>query len=253
MASDDGSDAREGGWSAPQDDVASKLSDFARSLQREDSEAAVLDRLVRAAIDLVPGADEASITLVTARRRVASRAPSSELARLVDELQERTGEGPCLSAVYDERTVRVPDLRTEGRWPEFSSRAADAGAGSMLSFQLFVEGDNLGALNLIGCAPNAFTAESEYVGALVASHAAVAFADAQKLHQFEDAIATRDLIGQAKGILMERYGITSGQAFLMLVRVSTDTNTKLLAVADELANTGSLPERRRKRGPAVSG
>jgi GAF domain-containing protein len=243
MASDHESGLRDDGPHGAQDDVAGKLSDLARSLQREDSEDAVLRRLVRAAIDLVPGADEASITLVLGRRRVDSRAPSADLARTLDELQERTGEGPCLSAVYEEQTVSVPDMRTEERWPEFSAKAADAGAGSMLSFQLFVEGDNLGALNLVGRVPNAFTEESEYVGLLVASHAAVAFADAQKLHQFQDAIATRDLIGQAKGILMERYGITSGQAFIMLVEVSTDTNVKLLAVADELATTGRLSTR----------
>lgn len=235
------------GWSAPDDDVAGKLSDLARSLQGVDSEDVVLRRLVNAALALVPGADEGSITLVTGRRRVESRAPSGDLARRLDELQERTGEGPCMSAAYEEQTVNVPDMRAETRWPGFSARAAAAGAGSMLSFQLFVTGDNLGALNLVGRAAHAFTDESEYVGLLVASHAAVAFADTQKLHQFKDAIATRDLIGQAKGILMERYGITAAQAFIMLVQVSADTNVKLLAVADELANTGSLPSRPRRR------
>ncbi|KQO03700.1 hypothetical protein ASF21_05470 [Arthrobacter sp. Leaf234] len=248
MVPDDGPDGRGDGWTLPQDDVAGRLSELARSLQREDSEDAVLERLVPGSIDLVPGADEASITLVTGRRRVESRAPSGRLAQVLDELQERTGEGPCLSAVYDEQTVRVPDLRDEDRWPEFSAEAARAGAGSMLSFQLFVEGDNLGALNLVGRAPNAFTEESEYVGLLVAAHAAVAFADAQKLHQFKDAIATRDLIGQAKGILMERYAITAGQAFIMLVQVSADTNVKLLAVADELARSGRLPLTRGGQG-----
>ncbi|MPY09949.1 GAF and ANTAR domain-containing protein [Arthrobacter bussei] len=248
MVPDDGPDGRHDGWSLPQDDVAGRLSELARSLQREDSEDAVLERLVRGSIELVPGADDASITLVTGRRRVESRAPSGRLAQVLDELQERTGEGPCLSAVYDEQTVRVPDLRDEDRWPEFSAKAARAGAGSMLSFQLFVEGDNLGALNLVGRAPHAFTEESEYVGLLVASHAAVAFADAQKLHQFKDAIATRDLIGQAKGILMERYAITAGQAFIMLVQVSADTNVKLLAVADELAHSGRLPLKRGGQG-----
>ncbi|TKV29380.1 GAF and ANTAR domain-containing protein [Arthrobacter sp. NamB2] len=247
MATDDGKSTSEDGWIAPEEDVAGRLSELARSLQREDSEDAVLEQLVRAALQLVPGAEEASITLVTGRRRVESRFPSSDLARALDELQERTGEGPCVSAVYDEQTVRVPDLRNEARWPEFSTRAADAGAGSMLSFQLFVHGDNLGALNLASRTPHGFSEESGYVGLLVAAHAAVAFSDAQKLHQFKDAIATRDLIGQAKGILMERYGITSGQAFIMLVQVSSQTNAKLLAVAEQLATTGSLPVRARGR------
>ena len=231
----------DGERAAPETDIAGKLSELARSLQRQESEHAVLEGLTQAAIHLVPGADEASITLVTGRRRVESRAPSGELARILDELQEQTGEGPCLSAVYEHQTVSVPNLSEEPRWPEFSSRAAAAGAGSMLSFQLFVHEDNLGALNLVAQSPRAFTDESQYIGLLLASHAAIAFADAQKLHQFKDAVATRDLIGQAKGILMERYGITAGQAFMMLVRVSTDTNTKLLAVAEQLATTGSLP------------
>ncbi|MUK02451.1 ANTAR domain-containing protein [Vibrio cholerae] len=236
-------------WLASEQDLAGRLGELARSLQQEVSEDAVLERLVRAAVQLVPGADEASITLVLGRRRVESRAPSGELARTLDLLQERTGEGPCLSAVYEEQTVRVPDMRTEDRWPEFSSKAADAGAGSMLSFQLFVQGDNLGALNLVSRRPAAFTEESDYVGLLVASHAAIAFADAQKLHQFKDAIATRDLIGQAKGILMERYGLTAGQAFILLADVSAETNVKLLTVADQLATTGSLPRRDGQRSP----
>lgn len=247
MATDDNRGMSDEGWLAPEEDVAGRLGELARSLQREDSEDAVLERLVHAAIQLVPGADEASISVVLGRRRVESRAPSGDLVRVVDELQERTGEGPCMSAVYEERTVRVPDLRSETRWPEFSAKAAGAGAGSMLAFQLFVQGDNLGALNLVSRKAHAFTEESDYVGLLVASHAAIAFADTQKLHQFKDAISTRDLIGQAKGILMERYGITAGQAFIMLVRISTQTNVKLLAVADELATTGSLPTHRRGR------
>ncbi|MDQ0735906.1 GAF and ANTAR domain-containing protein [Arthrobacter agilis] len=247
MAMKDRRDLDDDNWVAPRDDIALRLSDLARSLQRENSEDAVLEQLVRAAVTLVPGADEASITLVTGRHRVQSRAPSGNLVRTLDELQERTREGPCMSAVYEEQTVTVPDLRTEQRWPRFSAKATEAGAGSMLCFQLFVEGDNLGAMNLVGRSAHAFTEESDYVGSLVASHAAVAFADAQKLHQFKDAIATRDLIGQAKGILMERYGMTAGQAFIMLVQVSTTSNVKLLTVAEELATTGSLPVRNRGR------
>ena len=247
MAMEDGHDLHDDNWVIPQDDIAGRLSDLARSLQRETSEDAVLEQLVRTAVTLVPGADEASITLVAGRHRVQSRAPSGELARTLDQLQERTREGPCMSAVYDEQTVSVPDMRAESRWPRFSAGAAAAGAGSMLCFQLFVEGDNLGALNLVGRSAHAFTEESDYVGWLIASHAAVAFADAQKLHQVKDAVATRDLIGQAKGILMERYGITASQAFIMLVQVSTRMNLKLLVVADELATTGSFPMRRRSK------
>jgi len=110
----------------------------------------------------------------------------------------------------------------------------------MLSFQLYVEGDNLGALNLYSREPNAFDDESEHIGLLFASHAAVAFADAQKLDQLNSAVETRDLIGQAKGILMERYQISAEQAFRVLTRVSQQRNRKLRDLAAELADTRHL-------------
>ncbi len=129
-------------------------------------------------------------------------------------------------------------MRTETRWPLFAQRAAEAGAGSMLSFQLFVEGDDLGALNLYAGTPGSFGDESEHVGLMFAAHAAVAFAGAHKHDQLTQALATRDLIGQARGILMERYKITGDQVFQLLVRVSQDTNRKLRDVADQLVRRG---------------
>lgn len=86
---------------------------------------------------------EGSISLVTGRTQVTSQHPSGELPLLVDAIQTETGQGPCLDAVYEQQTVRVPDMAHEQRWPKFAQRAFEAGAGSVLSFQLHVEGDNL--------------------------------------------------------------------------------------------------------------
>jgi len=226
------------------DELAHQLGDLARSLQSRDDTDAVLDAVVAAAVALIPGVDEGSISVVTARTQVTSQSPSAELPRLVDALQAETGEGPCLDAVYEQQTVRVPDMAHEKRWPRFAERAAEAGAGSMLSFQLYVEGDNLGALNLYSRRPYAFDEESEHVGLLFASHAAVAFADAQKIGQLSQAVATRDLIGQAKGILMERYKISGDRAFSVLVRHSQTTNRKLRDVAEELVTTRQVTSRK---------
>jgi hypothetical protein len=128
----------------------------------------------------------------------------------------------------------------EARWPKFAKLAYAAGARSMLSFQLFVEGDNLGALNLYGDDVNIFDEESEQVGLLVAAHAAVAFSGAQEISQLNQALGTRDLIGQAKGILMERFKISPQQAFHILTRASSETNIKLRDVADHLASSGEI-------------
>jgi hypothetical protein len=222
------------------DDLAQLLSELARKLEAEDDTQSMLDDLVAAAVDQIPGVDEGSISIVLAHKDVSSQSPSSELPRRVDALQTETGEGPCLDAVYREKTVRVPDMASETRWPKFARRAAEAGAGSMLSFQLWVEGDNLGALNLYGHEPHAFTEESEHVGLLFVSHAAVAMAGAQKVDQLEEGMATRDLIGQAKGVLIERYKISGQVAFALLVRASQQRHVKLRELAAELVETGEV-------------
>jgi GAF domain-containing protein len=227
--------------SAGENKLAQVLSDLARSLQAEHDTTTMLSGLVAAAVTQVPGADEASISVVEARRRIVAQLPLSPLAGQLDTLQTEVGEGPCLDAVFEQRVVRVPDLTDETRWPRFADRAAAAGVGSMLSFQLWVEGDNLGALNLYARRPYAFDEESEQIGLLFVSHAAVAMADARTQDQLRQAVDARDLIGQAKGILMERYDIDSIRAFALLVQTSQHTNKKLRDVAAELASSRNLP------------
>jgi GAF domain-containing protein len=233
--------AEDQGTAQGEDGLAQQLSRFARSLEAEDEPDRMLDEVVAAAVRLVPGADEGSISVVVGRERTESQHPSGELPRLVDAVQVEVGEGPCLDSVFEQQTVCVPDMAQEQRWPQFARRAAELGARSMLSFQLYVEGDNLGALNLYSYKPNAFDDESQQVGLLFASHAAIAFADARKVEQLKIGLGTRDLIGQAKGILMERFTLSADQAFSVLVRASQHSNRKLRDVAEELVNTRRVP------------
>ena len=212
-----------------------------RCLQQHDDPDSLLAGIVAAAVAIVPGAEEGSISVVTDRRRVGSQAATSALPVRVDTLQETTRQGPCLDAAFVQQTVRVANMATEQRWPLFAQQASAAGAAGMLSLQLFVEGDNLGALNLYSHTPDAFTDESEQVGLLFAAHAAIAYAAVRKDTQLAEALTNRDLIGQAKGILMERHKISADQAFLVLARTSQHTNRKLHDIADELCRTGAIP------------
>jgi GAF domain-containing protein len=158
----------------------------------------------------------------------------------VDEAQYETGQGPCLSSLYEHQTERLSDMRDCQRWPNLAARASELGVGSMLAVQLFVHGDNLGALNLHSRQPDAFSDDSEQVALMFAAHAAVAFAAAQAQEQMQTAVDRRDLIGQAKGVLIERYKITGQEAFRLLVVASQTTNIKLYDVAEYLVNTGEL-------------
>jgi GAF domain-containing protein len=231
--------AQDAGTAVALDALARRLAEAARSLQRQTSPQQVLDGVVNLARAMVPGADEATITMVRQDRHCYSAAATSVLASDFDVLQDETGEGPCLDAIWQQETVRVDDLASDPRWPVLGPRAAERGVGSMLCLQLFVHRDTLGALDLLAHATSAFTDESEHVGLLLASHAAIAAADAQHLENVTSALVNRDVIGQAKGILMERFKITSEQAFAVLAKVSQDTNRKVSAVAEDLARTGT--------------
>lgn len=225
------------------DQLATRLSELARELQHEQDLDSLLGRMVATAVRMIPGAEEGSISRVRARQHVDSHVSTGELPKRVDALQNELGQGPCLDAVYEQQTVRVNDLSTAERWPLFAPRAAEAGALSMLAFQLYVQGNNLGSLNLFSSRRGAFTDESEHIGLLFAAHSAVAFADLQMREQLHDALATRDLIGQAKGVLIERLKITPEKAFLLLAQVSQETNTKLVTVAEQLVHSGVLDQR----------
>ena len=228
------------GGSSGQDALATILSRFARDVQREDDPDRTLVAIVETAVDLVPGCDEGSISVVLGRKRVSSEAASGDLARVVDAIQERVGQGPCLDAAYEHETVRVPDMALEDRWPDFTAAALAAGAASMLSLQLFVEGDDLGALNLFSRRVGAFDDESEHIGLLFAAHAALAYSTVQQQTRTMHSIALRQLIGQAQGVLMERHKITADQSFALLVKASQHTNIKLRDVAERLVHSGLM-------------
>ena len=223
-------------------ELADRLSELARTLEHEHSVEGTLQAIVDTAVATVPGAGHASISAVRGKRQVITLASTSELPRQTDQAQYDTGSGPCLDSLYDRRTVRLDDVATETRWPDFVAQAGALGMGSMLSLQLYVEGDDLGALNLLSEQPRSFDEGSEQVGLLFASHAAVAMAAAGEQQHLRDAIRNRDLIGQAKGILMERFTIDADRAFLLLARASQAANSKLTAIAEELVASRRLPE-----------
>ncbi len=158
-------------------------------------------------------------------------------------MQYETGEGPCLTALFEERRVLVDDLHVEDeRWPRFSALATGAELRSALALQLWAVGEEVGALNLFSRVPAAFDDSSEQVALLFATHASLLLSSILRTDQLEQAVATRDVIGMAKGMVMARHRIDDEAAFSVLVRYSRDTNTKLREVAAAVvASGGSLP------------
>jgi GAF domain-containing protein len=230
------------------------MSRIARRLQLEHGDVdGLLGAVTHAAVTTVPGAEVGSISYVVGRQGVESRGATGDLPRRLDEAQNRLQEGPCLDAVREQPVVRVEDMRDEPRWPRFAAEATALGVRSSLSVRLVIEDDRLGALNLYAPTPGAFTEESVDIGQAIAAHAAIALIGAKTEGHLRTAIGSRDLIGQAKGILMERYRLTAAQAFAVLARASQEANLKLVDVALALNDTGAIPAPRTPEDAPSSG
>ncbi|CDO07950.1 GAF and ANTAR domain-containing protein [Mycolicibacterium cosmeticum] len=222
------------------DAIAAAMADLAATAaDGRKPVAETLSELTEAAVAMIDGVDCAGI-LVIENGEFNSVAATSDVARMLDHAQRETGEGPCVDAAERDVIVRCNDLRHDGRWPRFSEIAIAEGVLSVMSFRLYTVGVDSGALNLFGFGTGSFTAEPEALGAMLATHAAVALVAVNRQQQFESALASRDLIGQAKGILMERFDVDAVRAFELLRRVSQESNTPVKEIAARLTERKPL-------------
>lgn len=219
--------------------VYRRIAALARTLQddAQDDAETPFQRIVDSAATEIPGAEYAGITLATADIGVQTPAATHPYAAILDALQQRHQQGPCLEAAWHQHAIRINDLATERRWPYYVHDVLKVTPiRSILSFQLFTTEQSMGALNVYSTQPNALDHTAEEVGYVLATHAALALQAAQREGQFQSALATRDVIGQAKGILMARFNITAVEAFELLKRLSQERNTKLVDIARQIAN-----------------
>ncbi|MFC9688202.1 GAF and ANTAR domain-containing protein [Kribbella sp. NPDC056951] len=152
--------------------------------------------------------------------------------------------GPLIESMREHRTVLVRDTAVDERWPDWSAKVLSLGVRSVLDVPLTTASGTVGVLGLYSVEPDAFAADDQAIAAILARHASVAVATARKEQGLSVAIDARKLVGQAMGILMERYDLDADRAFAILKRYSQDTNTKLRDVAVHLIKTRQLPDSR---------
>lgn len=225
------------------DAVALRFAELLRDLERSqpsDTETALRELTSNAAAAL-PGAVSASITVATREGEVKSVAATDSVADKIDDIQRRTKQGPCLEAAWEQHTMRIRNIETEQRWPVFCQETQqNTDIRSSLAFQLFRNRDAMGALNFYSDVADAFDDDAVELGLILATHTAVAWNLLVRDEQFRSALASRDLIGQAKGILMERFGVDAAGAFGLLRRLSQESNTPLVDLAEQVIE--SRPE-----------
>lgn len=212
---------------------------IARALSTEHGVATTLENACTTALQIIDRCDHAGISLVVKGSKVDAVTTSDEVASRAYELQNLTGEGPCMDTVEDQETVYVADLRGDQRWPDWSAQVADElEVRSVLSLQLFIGPRTFGSLDLFSATPDAFHLEDRLSALALAAHVAVAMTAAQQRQGTETALLNRAVIGRAEGRLIERLGIKADEAFTVLVRASQARNVKLVEVAADIAENG---------------
>jgi GAF domain-containing protein len=209
----------------------------------------LLQEIAAVAQRSLPGGPETSVTLLTGDS-ATTVVHSGALALALDEVQYGRHGGPCLHAAETGETVEIIDTRSDTRWPDFAGDAARNGCLSCLSLPLPLHEGVSGALNIYAGRPAAFDDRSRGFAERFATYAAVVtgnmlvFESAlDRIRNLEVALASRAVIDQAKGVLMERFKMTPDQAFQALVRVSMETNTKVRDIAERFVDTGELDAR----------
>jgi GAF domain-containing protein len=227
----------------PRDTTASRFAQLAIELHDAPGVNETVDAVVEFALQAL-NCTYAGVALSTRGHRAEIAAVTDPVVADVYELQIGNRNGPLVTAMRDRTPILIRDTGTDDRWPEWAAKVAALGVRSVLDVPLTTGRQTswtVGVLGLYSPKPDAFAPDDEAVAHILARHASVALASARHEAALAQAVDARKLVGQAMGILMERFDIDSDRAFAVLRRYSQDTNTKLRDVAQQLIDTRKLP------------
>jgi GAF domain-containing protein len=220
--------------------LAAYFAELSEELSSTPDEPLTFQRVVRRAVEVVPGCNHCGLTLRRRRGRAESAATTDDIAAEADTLQHALADGPCVDAAFEQENFVVRDLRTETRWPIWAPRAAKLGIRSVLAIRLTSDHESIGALNLYGGSVGAFDGDQD-IAMIFASHAAEAMSTARLVSGLRNAMDSRHTIGIAQGVLAVRYSISYERAFQVLHRYSNDHNIKLRDLAEQVLAERGLP------------
>ena len=218
---------------------SSFFAEMALELHAEETLADTLARIVEFAQQAL-ACDQAGILLVHSRTHLETMLATNDAVERSHELQHKLDEGPCLDAIEGEPFYVSGDVDADHRWPRWGAEVAPLGLRSVISVRLASQSRRYGSLNLYSPERDAWEDGDLEVATVFARHASVASAHHEA--GLKVAAATRNVIGQAQGILMERFEIDADRAFAVLSRLSQHRNVKLRALAEQLVTNRTDPE-----------
>lgn len=207
-------------------------------LQRELGDALAL--VARAAVD-AKLCDHAGVTEVVAAGQFRTTGSTDALVSEIDAVQFASREGPCIEAAYRDGVLHSADAAADPRWPVWGPAAGRRGIGGVISVHLYASDSGLGALNLYNEGARDYTDDDLQTAALIGAHASIALAHFRDTDHLWKAIDARHRIGQAQGILMERFDLTAEGAFSQMRTLSQQSQVKLHLIADQVVRTRTLP------------
>lgn len=213
---------------------------ISRELLSTKGEQPTLERTTQLAAATIAGCDECGVSIRHPDGSVSTPASTSPMVEKADGLQYEFGQGPCLEAIWELDTYLIEDMETETRWPQWAPAAAELGFRSILSVRLDTPEQTLGGLNMYSRTPHAFDHDDVMIASIFARHASNALAVTRRHEGLNTALRTRQAIGVAQGMLMQRYGLTLDQSFELLRRYSNDNNIRLRLLAEQLIKAGRI-------------
>ena len=185
----------------------------------------------------MPGYDQVGISTVDRKGRAHTRATAGDLVHTLDAVKYDVDEGPCVNTLRGADVVVAPHLGEDGRWPHYTPTAVKNGVKAQLAIKLYLDEEGtMGGINLYSTTSSTVDPEAEPIAELFATHAALALGNAREKETLNEALQTRQVIGTAIGIVMERYQFSAERAYECLLRASSVGNLKLRDVAQELVN-----------------
>jgi GAF domain-containing protein len=226
-------------------DFTAALAEAARTINRPQSMNETLDAIARTARQNIPGFDDVGISLVHSNGVIETKAATGDLVWKLDALQYDLSEGPCVSSLHEEPVIVADHIAHSQRWPQYVPEAVKLGLKAQMALRLYVDDDGtIGGINLYSTTSEDIEPHAPQLAQVFAAQAAVALGHRQEVHHLNEALASRQAIGEAIGVLIERYKLDQQGAFNFLVRLSNHRNVKLRdvaasVVADAVAGDGA--------------
>ena len=208
--------------------------DLLRSLVESSTVADTIEQITQFAAEAFETPYVGTTLIRKGGRRFQTAGPTHPSVKEADELQDRLGEGPCVDAATEVRTVVSNALATDPRWPTWAPRTAELGLRSVLSSEIHSSTGRIGALNVYGGGPRTFTPEDIELAQVLSAHAGVALRVSEKVEGLTTALDSRTTIGQAQGIVMNEFGLDADRAFAVMKRISQDRNIRLVTIAEQI-------------------